>query len=130
MVAQHSVAVNEQGQSELRIKANSGDIVNWFMSTFGNNTGYTASLYAGTFNPSNGIQVFGNTTSEANNYLFDSEGNDSLNISKYINTYDSFEAKLTKVNQTIQYTLSFVLVDNNTGDTIGYFTWDPFINVA
>ncbi|MBF6653529.1 hypothetical protein C3B47_11630 [Flavobacterium columnare] len=43
MTLQNSnVTNNSQGQSELNVKANSGDQVQWFMTTFDNNVDYIA----------------------------------------------------------------------------------------
>ncbi|MFC3032110.1 AidA/PixA family protein [Pseudoalteromonas fenneropenaei] len=129
MIAQHSVAVNDQGQSELTIKAQSGDIISWFMTTFGNNTDHSATIYNASFNPSNGIQAYGSTIQEENNYLPPADNTSPSSVTRFTNTFSSYSAKLTKVNQHIQYYMSFVLVDNSNGHIIGYFAWDPFINV-
>ncbi|NOU49814.1 hypothetical protein HG263_04600 [Pseudoalteromonas sp. JBTF-M23] len=130
MIAQHSVAVNDQGQSELTIQAQSGDFLQWSMTTFGNNTDFTASIYNGSFNPSNGIEAFGSQIQQENNYLVPSDNTAPTTFEHFVNNFSVYQAKLTKVNQRIQYTLSFALVNNQTGNVVGYFTWDPFIQVA
>ncbi|AZZ98021.1 AidA/PixA family protein [Pseudoalteromonas sp. R3] len=130
MIAQHGVAVNNQGQSELTIQAESGDFLQWAMTTFGNNTDHTASIYNGSFNPSNGIEAFGSEIQQENNYLVPSDDSAPTTFTKVVNQFSVYQAKITKVKQSIQYTLSFALVNNQSGSVVGYFTWDPFINVA
>jgi Inclusion body protein. len=118
-----------QGQSELQVKCNSGDTVQWAITSFANNFDHSVFLYAGVFNPSNAMNAMSYNSSQAYNYLPASGGSSVGNITKYINQVVFAQASVAKVGVKIQYFLSFQLVDNSTGKTIGYFAWDPFINV-
>lgn len=126
MIAQHSVATNDQGQSELTIAANSGDEVIWSMTTFGNSADHTAFIYGGTFNPDDAISSLILSNVEVENYLPDNSGT----LTAYTNHLYTATAIIEKVGVTIQYTLRFQLVDNSSGSVVGYFTWDPFIKVS
>lgn len=127
MISQHNNVVNDGGQSELTISANSGDSIQWAMTTFGNNVDHTAFLYAGAFSPSGaivptGLLYFNTQTSEQ-------LPNNSGTLQQYTNNVYVAQGTVVEVGVKIQYTLSFQLVNNATGAVIGYFTWDPFINV-
>ncbi|MCW8878642.1 MAG: inclusion body family protein [Kangiellaceae bacterium] len=130
MVTQDNYISNEQGQSELTVKANSGDTVRWTMTTFDENTDNTAFLYADKFNPATGITSLSYFNMHTSLYLPSSSDPKSGNIELYHNNTYVAQGTVIEPGQTIQYTLSFKLVDNSTGDVIGYFTWDPFIKVA
>lgn len=124
MIAQHDYAAN-QGSSELTITANSSDLVVWTITTFGNNSDYTAFLYGGNFNPSSAMAgpIYANTQVAA--HLPDSHGT----INTYINHIYTATGIVAEVGVQIQYSFSFELIDNKDGSVIGYFMWDPFIQV-
>jgi hypothetical protein len=124
----NNVTNNSQGQSELYVKANSGDQVQWFVTTFDNNVDYTAFLYNGVFNPNTAFSGLTYITPQVNNYL-PSTNNPTGPIKEYTNTENYVLGTIIQVGVTIQYTLSFTLVNNATGSVLGYFTWDPFIVV-
>lgn len=130
MIAQNNVAVNEQGKSELTIKAQSGDTIRWNMTTFGSNTDNTASLYAGKFSPSGAISPLTSLTPAINNYFPSDTDPETAPLVHFVNHYHVVQGTIMEVNVKIQYTLEFVLVDNSNGKILGYFTWDPFIEVA
>ncbi|MFK7049996.1 Inclusion body protein [Flavobacterium columnare] len=129
MTSQNSnVTNNSQGQSELNVKANSGDQVQWFMTTFDNNVDYTAFLYNGTFNPNTAFSGLTYITPQVNNYL-PPTNNPTGSLTKFTNNENYAIGTVLQVGTSIQYTLSFTLVNNSNGSIIGYFTWDPFITV-
>ena len=130
MIAPNSVVSNgTQGESELQISANGGDSVQWAITSFDNNFDQTPFLYSAAFNPASAINTpLSYASGEAYAYL--GTGNPaSTTPSKFVNQVSTVTGTILKIGLTIQYTLSFVLVDNATGKTIGYFMWDPFINV-
>ncbi|MFT5146466.1 MAG: hypothetical protein ACI8RP_001363 [Urechidicola sp.] len=130
MIAPNSVVSNgTQGDSELQISANGGDSVEWAITSFDNNFDQTPFLYTGNFNPANAINTpLSFASGEAYAYL--GTGNPaSTSPTKFVNQVSTVSGTILKIGVRIQYTLSFVLVDNATGTTIGYFMWDPFINV-
>lgn len=128
MVAQNSFATNDQGKSELTINAESGSLIQWTITTFDNNADYTAYLYNGNFNPSNAISGLEFDAITADNYL-PGEGNPTGPVTMATNSLYTTSARLLKPNTQIQYTMSFALIDNATGNPVGYFSWDPFIQV-
>ncbi|MBP6385352.1 MAG: hypothetical protein KA313_09820 [Pseudarcicella sp.] len=124
-----SVSNNTQGQSELQISANGGDTVEWAITTFDNNFDQTPYLYSGNFNPAGSINVpLSYACGQAYAYL--ALGNPTATTpTKFVNQVSTVSGTILKIGVQIQYTLSFTLVNNATGNIIGYFTWDPFINV-
>ena len=129
MVAPNGSVVNNQGLSELTIDANSGDSVEWAITTFDNNFDQTPYLYSGSFNPSAAITALSFASSQAYAYLGTGNPPSTSNPTKFINQVNTASGTIQQVNVQIQYTLSFVLVNNANGSIIGYFTWDPFIKV-
>jgi nematocidal protein AidA len=124
-----SVSNGTQGQSELQISANSGDTVEWAITTFDNNFDQSAYLYGSSFNPSGAINTpLSYASSQTYEYL--ATGNPPASTpTKFVNQVNSVSGVIQQVNVKIQYTLSFTLVNNSNGSIIGYFSWDPFINV-
>ena len=130
MIAPNSVVVNgTQGQSELQISANSGDTVEWAITSFDNNFDQTPYLYNGTFSPSGSINIpLSYSCGQAYAYL--ATGNPPASKpTKFINQVSTVSGQIQMVATKITYHLSFTLVDNATGNIIGYFQWDPFILV-
>lgn len=130
MIAPNSYVSNStQGQSELQISANGGDTVEWAITTFDNNFDQTAYLYGSSFNPASAINTpLSYASGQAYAYL--ATGNPPASSpTKFINQVSTVSGTILQIGLTIQYTLSFVLVNNSNGQIIGYFLWDPFINV-
>ena len=130
MIAPNSYVSNgTQGQSELQISANGGDTIEWAITTFDNNFDQTPYLYGSSFNPSSAINTpLSYACGQAYAYL--ATGNPPASTpSKFINQVSTVSGNVLQIGLTIQYTLSFVLVNNSNGHIIGYFLWDPFINV-
>lgn len=127
MVTQNNnVTNNSQGQSELTITCDSGDELQWSIVSFDMNTEQTPYLYSGAFNPSTGITPLSYVTSQVVNY-FPPSGTPTGTPVEATNTIARAIGVVTSPGQSIQYTLSFVLVNNANGTIIGYFSWDPFI---
>jgi len=130
MIAPNSYASNgSQGQSELQISANPGDTVQWAITTFGNNHNQTPYLYGSSFNPTLAISThLTHSCFQAYTYLGPNDPPES-NLKKFVNQISIVSGTIFRTGVTIQYSLSFVLVDNLDGRIIGYFQWDPFINI-
>lgn len=124
-----SIANSTQGQSELEVSANSGDTVEWAITSFDNNFDQTPYLYNSSFNPAAAINTpLSYASGQAYAYL--ATGNPPATTpTKFINHVNTVSGTIQEVGVQIQYTLSFTLVNNSTGAIIGYFMWDPFINV-
>ena len=118
-----------QGQSELQVSANGGDTVEWAITTFDNNFDQTPFLYNGNFNPSGSINTpLSYACGQAYAYL--APGNPPASTpTKYVNQVSTVSGTIQQIGVTIQYTLSFALVNNSNGKIIGWFYWDPFIQV-
>lgn len=130
MITQNSNVNNDtQGDSELQVKANSGDIVNWSITTFGDNADQTAYLYNGSFNPSSAMHSLSYSNFQVRNYIPAGE-TPTVDPSPYTNTLYNASSKVQQIGVQITYNLSFTLVDNSNGNIIGYFLWDPFIYVS
>jgi len=124
-----SISNGTQGQSELQISANGGDTVQWAITTFDNNFDQSAYLYGSSFNPAAAINTpLSYASSQTYEYL--ATGNPPASTpTKFINQVNTVSGVIQQVGVTIQYTLSFTLVNNANGSIIGYFQWDPFIIV-
>lgn len=126
MLAQDSYVVSDQAQSELTIKANVGDQVQWSISCIGQGTQYNTILSK----VSPGTNGGGISTPEClpltvNLYV----GCGSANSTPVTFTSYCIGATVLNVNSgQVQYTVTFQIVDQ-TGKSWGYFYWDPFINV-
>jgi hypothetical protein len=129
MTAQNSFVVNDGGQSELTVAANSGDTLQWSMQTFDCNLDYTAYLYAGSFNPSANISPLVYYRSTTSSYL--PTGTNPTGPPALVHNSNCVaQGTVLTPGTQIQYTLSFTLVNNSTGAVVGYFSWDPFIKVS
>lgn len=129
MITQNSFASNNQGQSELTVKANSGDTLRWTMTSFDGNTDYTAFIYNGVFNPANNITPLTYFNMVASQYL-PSGSNPTGGLTNYHDNVYVAQGTVVQPGTQIQYYLSFQLVNNSNGSVIGYFMWDPFISVS
>lgn len=133
MIAQNSVVVNNQAGSELTVQVSSGDQIRWNMTTFDNNSKYTAFIYKSQFNLTSGTPPIGLSDVQYANQQIGvrlPEGSDPTGpLGQYVNHIYPASTSVNAIDQTIQYTLSFQLVDNETGVVFGYFVWDPFINI-
>nr|WP_321357875.1 AidA/PixA family protein [uncultured Draconibacterium sp.] len=131
MIAKSGVAIAQQGQSELSIKAMAGDIIRWTMTTFDGNCSYTAFIYGGDFSPtgylSSPLTFFNMST---NLHLPSSSDPKSGPIQNYHNHTWVTQSNIINCGAQVCYHFYFKLVDDSTGKVIGYFMWDPFINIA
>jgi hypothetical protein len=99
------------------------------MQTFDGNSDYTAYLYAGTFNPVTNISSLIYLPVTTSSYLPTSSNPLAAPSLVHSSVYFAQGTVLTP-GTTIQYFLSFTLVNNSNGAIVGYFSWDPFINVS
>ncbi len=134
MICDGQYACNNQGKSELMINANVGDTVRWTIT-----------------DPSTGLTPGEDSKSfSCILYNFKSGGEGTvlttpvLNSAPAISYYNSLTSITTPVaaaymcsswnssivaTGNIQYDWAFQVVDNATGEVVGYYTWDPYINV-
>jgi len=127
MIAKRGVVSSgQEGSSELTITANVGDTIQWSMNTLLFNTKYTPFIYDSRFNPSNGLSPTQYLNITTTNYI-PPGSNPTAPTQKVTSQLYVAMATVVKSGQKIQYVLSFKLIDNATGNVIGYFSWDPFI---
>ncbi|MCB9235536.1 MAG: hypothetical protein H6581_28025 [Bacteroidia bacterium] len=131
MVAKNGVAANNQAKSELTIDVRSGDTIVWNMTTFGNMSTTSAFLYNSDFNLTSGqppIAIPGVTyANQVIGVRLPSTNNPTGQLGQYVNHQYVASSQVNNIAQTIQYSMSFELVDEASGDILGYFRWDPFI---
>lgn len=112
-----NVSNNSQKQSDLTVNCTNSDLIQWAITSFSNNFDHSVSLYkVGRVNGFPAIKA-SYQSSQTNNYLpAPGEGASIGNITEYINQVASVQTKVIK-----RYALSFQLIDNSSGKTIGYF---------
>lgn len=143
MMAQGSAVVNNQGQSELTVQANSGDEIIFTVSAPGAGQNYYPVLYNAELNntPANIIHDAGMSMAKWTNYCLQSGGmgeepvfGDTIPAgypsAGSANTFycPRWKLDVNGAGQT-QYYMSFAILDTQTGAAVGYYVWDPFINV-
>lgn len=140
MMAQGSAVVNEQGQSELTVSANVGDEIVFTISAPGAGQNYYPVLYNTALSNAN-VRSLGQNTAVWTNYCLQSGGSGTQ--PQFADTipqgYPNAGAANTficaqwlfQVNAvgSTQYNMSFAVLDTQNGNVIGYYIWDPFINV-
>jgi hypothetical protein len=129
MISENGHIVDQDGKSELTISAALGDTIRWSMTTFGYNLDNTAYLYNGSFSPQASISELVYVPSSNSEYLPVTSSPKST-PNKFNNQAYIAMATILVSSGTIQYTLSFQLIDNSNGAVIGYFSWDPFIKLG
>lgn len=133
MISPWNTVSNYQGRSNLIIKANSGDLIQWNTTAF-DNSDYSAFLIPNkikfvTRAPNSNVKAIGNpegNNSEIKVYLPDDNGK----VSAYKNNVYWVTTMIEKVGVTIDYYPVFELLNNQNGTSLGYFNWDPTIEVS
>lgn len=140
MMAQGDAVVNNQGKSELTVQATVGDEIVYTITAPGAGQNYYPVLYDANLSNTN-VKSLGPNTAVWNNYCLESGGSGKKPVfSPTIpegypgegdpNTFICAQW-LFQVNGagSTQYTMSFAVLDTQTGEAVGYYTWDPFIDV-
>jgi len=132
MIAKNGVVQNNQAKSELTITAGSGDQITWNMTTFSQNAPYSTFIYDSKFNLQSGTAPIGIDNVSYVNIKVGTRvptgtAPQTDPLGQYVNTIYRTTANVTNINQTIQYTMSFQMIDDASGAVLGYFVWDPFI---
>jgi hypothetical protein len=128
MITKNDFVVSDQAKPELTVEANRGDEIKWTISTF--STDYTAFLYSCSFKPPRSIHFNGTESIRIKVYLPKDDGNPNGARTTYWNEVVVTTAKVKKSAGNYKYTFSFcfALIDNYTGNPVGWFCWDPVIN--
>lgn len=124
MITAKDYVVNNQAKSELTVTANIGDTVRWMITCPGGGTGsnvimmgWKAGSGGDIVNPISldldinlyvGSPTVAPTTVEFQNYCY---------------------AGMVTKQGVVQYVITFQLLDEH-GNDLGYYQWDPFINVS
>ncbi|MFK7785742.1 MAG: AidA/PixA family protein [Crocinitomicaceae bacterium] len=141
MMAQGDAVVNDQGESELTIEASVGDEIIYTISAPGAGQNYYPVLYDVDLKESY-VTSLGSNTAVWSNYCLQSNTGSGVEPvfvdtipTGFTNAGDpntficsQWLFEVNAVGNT-GYTMSFAVLDTQTGDVIGYYKWDPFINV-
>jgi len=130
MIADGQYVVNNQAKSELSISCNVNDTIRWTISNPSAGVDYNCMLY--NFE-SGGIGTYITqpivTTVAATSYY-----NNPLNVNTpdptaYMLSAWTCNALEATNPASVQYNWSFQLINTSNGLVIGYFYWDPFIQI-
>lgn len=126
MLTTQSFVVSEQGQSELTVKAQVGQSVQWAMTCIGAGTQYNVIIQGVTPNSTTAISEPFSLPLTTDRYV------GAPGATPTPESYQEFlmQATVQSVGSgQIQYYVNFSIVDTS-GNTLGYYQWDPFINVT
>ncbi|WP_299675765.1 AidA/PixA family protein [uncultured Tenacibaculum sp.] len=135
MICDGQYACNNQGKSELSIKANIGDTLRWTI------TDPSTGLISGQQNKSFSCILYKFKSAGINKQITDPvlKSTPALTYYNSLNSAttpsagaymcSSWTSSVLSLGSNIQYDWSFQVIDNFSGDVVGYYTWDPFINV-
>ena len=140
MMVQNSALVNDQGGSELTVSANVGDEIVFTITAPGAGQNYYPVLYSAALSNAN-VRNLGANTAVWTNYCLESGGNGSQPTfgPTIPNGYPNAGQPNTFIcpqwlfqvngSGSTQYSMSFAVLNTQTGAVVGYYMWDPFINI-
>jgi hypothetical protein len=118
MLSQYGCIDNNTESSDLLKMFDLNDIIQWSITSFANNFDHSLFLYKVKY----GHPVY--QSSQVETYLpAPGTGISIGTVTKYTNQVATVNTKVL-----VPCSLQFQLVDNATGNIIGYFKWNPFIN--
>jgi hypothetical protein len=128
MIAPGDFVVSNQAKSELDVKAHSGDIIRWTITSPTRGQLYNPILYGFQTNEPNALTSPEMLDIQLNIYVPTKVTAPTGPFSTV--TYQDYvwQATLLQPGQQIQYTWSFLILDND-GNVAGVYAWDPFITV-
>ena len=143
MIAQSQYVVNNQAKSELTISAKIGDLINFTVTSPDAGIDFCPIFYNAQLNNKNVMDV-GSILINWDKYLLSSGGKGAEPIFSDLipdgqpgagnpnNCITStWQMIVTSVGSgTTQYDMWFAIIDTNTGSVIGYYVWDPFIDIT
>lgn len=126
MMTTRSFVVSDQAQSELTVKAQVGQNIQWAITCIGAATNYNVILQKIVPNSQDAI-----TNPQSLKFTLNQYGahpNQTPTPSQVVQY--PMDATVESTNGgSIQYYVTFSIVDP-AGNTLGYYMWDPFINVT
>ncbi|WP_109832647.1 AidA/PixA family protein [Reichenbachiella versicolor] len=135
MICDGQYASTKNGTSELAVNASVGNTIRWTITdpSTGLQDNQTQSYCSILYNFSSGTGYGGIITQPemssvpaALYYNSESEVTQPT-LSAYM--CSAWASSVLNIGN-VQYNWSFQIVDSATGATVGYFTWDPFINIS
>lgn len=135
MIADGQYASNNQGQSELTVSASVGDTLRWTI------TDPSTGLIGDQQSHSYSCILYGFSSGTANGVITTPACNSTPALMYYNSTIDPATpaaaaymcaAWTSSVIATgsVQYSWNFQVIDNTSGNVVGYYCWDPFISVS
>lgn len=126
-----------EGDPELEIKAETGDTIIWHMNTFGNCADYSVYLYWHYFYLAEGEPPLGLANPgyfrQTVGLWLPYEGEDpnvpNCPLEPVLDQHYTFSADVVSIDQLIDYLMCFRMVDNASGESLGYFCWSPKIRI-
>jgi len=136
MIVTQDDALSGNGNAELNISANIGDNVRWRVSSLDSNFENTVMLYD--FVASDGVnllstpQLLGgvkDNTIYKKSEITPKQGDMPLSGQMVDTPYNFFQSSI-EAKGNVTYRWLFQVNDTNSGNLIGYGTWDPFISIT
>lgn len=126
MITNSAFVVNDQAKSELTVKAQVGQSIQWTITSIDNGLEYNCILQAVHPNTSTAITAPMSLPLVVNLWV------GAPNSAPVAVSYKDFVMQATVLNTSmpsIQYYIVFQILDTN-GNNLGYYQWDPFVQVT
>lgn len=128
MICDGEYVVNDQGKSELTVSAQVSDVIRWTITNPSADFTYDCLLYnfqSGAVGTTITAPVC--STQPVVSYYNSLQDSTTPVPSAYM--YTVWTAQILATGPAVQYSWSFQVIDSNTGNVVGYFMWDPFIQI-
>jgi nematocidal protein AidA len=126
MITNSAFVANEQAQSELTVNAQVGQSIQWTITSIDNGLEYNCILQSVNPNSTTAITAPVSLPLVVNLWV------GAPNSAPVAVSYKDFVLQATVLNTSlpsIQYYIVFQILDTN-GNNLGYYQWDPFIQVT
>jgi nematocidal protein AidA len=139
MIVQQGSAISGNGQGELNVAANIGDVIRWRELTLSNNFENSVQFYNFSVNTQDlitlpptlvgGVQADGTLSTVQEAMPKQSPSAPPWLPTSVNNTPFHFWESTTESTGSVTYHWQFLIADGN-GNVLGYFQWDPFITIS
>lgn len=128
MITNKSYVANNQADSELKVMAFPGDMLEWRISAVGR-TDFSPILVKYTSSNTNALQSPSQAVVESPFYIPAEPGDQNSPLKSVIAPDVQMTAMVQGMNTRVTYNWTFKLVDRR-GQTKGYYRWDPYIYIG